>query len=114
MRISDWSSDVCSSDLVGTGDEAHVAGQAADAAVALDPQQATGGVADGHDDSRLLRRARQQQRAHHVHDVGERMRAAIEIGSASCRERVGSNVEYWGVRVHLKKKTNKKKITHNK
>src|SRR3546814_2510632 len=75
MRISDWSSDVCSSDLDARGGrgavfEQHVADSIAEVDV-------------GH---QLLERQRRRQ-----HLVAERAKigpAALKIGRASCRERV--------------------------
>ncbi len=76
-------------------DEAHVAGERADVPVALDPQQAAGGVADGDHDARLARLARQQQRADHVHHARERVRAAVllELGAREIerRKRLGTD-----------------------
>src|SRR3546814_9949035 len=72
MRISDWSSDVCSSDLLGAS--------------------ATDSLADGgpfvaaqivHDDN-VTRRERRYEELLDI--VGEAL--AVEIGRASCRERV--------------------------
>src|SRR3546814_12067224 len=105
MRISDWSSDVCSSDLVaasavGSGVE-HLdlpeldngplagsdharhqgVGSRLDAAVATDPR---GGVRLAHD----------------------RDREALEIGRASWRERVCQYVEITVVAVSIKKQKN--------
>src|SRR3546814_2638710 len=77
MRISDWSSDVCSSDLllhpqaalhVRVGAHGHVAGNGGD--VAAD---------HGADDA---------DAAVDVLDVAGDAAAAVEIGRASCRERV--------------------------
>src|SRR3546814_3909975 len=89
MRISDWSSDVCSTDL--HGDRARVAhgkafaGDAAEIALAGD-RAIEHGVAD---DDRLRR-----------HDARLRRR---EIGRASCRERVCQYTEPPVVPVSLKK-----------
>src|SRR3546814_16694013 len=76
MRISDWSSDVCSSDLTLVG---VLAG-------------AFGGVTLGRDLAPALAR---------LPGVG---RHAEEIGSASCRERVCQSVSISVVVVSLKKK----------
>src|SRR3546814_16088932 len=97
MRISDWSSDVCSSDLPGATDHhgllrargpqaaqhfAVVAVLEHDAAVAMPQRQAI-------------------QRGHHLPD---------QIGRASCRERVCQYVEISVVAVTLKKKKKNNKI----
>src|SRR3546814_5270573 len=72
MRISDWSSDVCSSDLCGAVDRAVAEGHAA--------------VADADYRDGGLRRVRPcldpQSLDEHV------LRVADETGRASCRERV--------------------------
>src|SRR3546814_20762359 len=48
MRISDWSSDVCSSDLAIAGDEALLAAQASDGSVwIVDPVDGTANFAAG-------------------------------------------------------------------
>src|SRR3546814_14491161 len=62
MRISDWSSDVCSSDLSGAGLRRRDAGLAR----GDDPRRADGGgrvvpVAAGGDPDRVLRRARRRR-----------------------------------------------------
>src|SRR3546814_2942089 len=81
MRISDWSSDVCSSDL-------DVAAHEADLAVRLLGKRPTARLVDvGGEDMRAL--ARQFQ---HRCLADTRRRAGddgdLEIGRASCRERV--------------------------
>ena len=74
-------------------DEAHVAGEPADAAVALDPQQAPGGVADRDDDPGI--RLGKQQRADHVHRAGQRVGAAVglqlRVGEFQRRQRLGAH-----------------------
>src|SRR3546814_4504433 len=70
MRISDWSSDVCSSDLL--------LNNAADANAAAGSEQAVtldGKVVDG-------------RYVLHILDRGPGLRPDSEIGRASCRERV--------------------------
>src|SRR3546814_1110923 len=80
MRISDWSSDVCSSDLIRDRDQ--VPGKAAKPAHEGTDEERSGHVdadeADGDDEDR--------RRHQHLQDVGELL--ALEIGRASCRERV--------------------------
>jgi hypothetical protein len=70
-------------------DEAHVAGQGADVAVALDPEQTPGGVAHRHHDARIARLSRQQQSADHVHHARERVRTAVllELGTRQIERR---------------------------
>src|SRR3546814_17086315 len=105
VRISDWSSDVCSSDLMGVGDTMppvdrqplgrafqpllgrdHVARREPILALSVPPQRHQLG--------------RGSHRAHHMVE---------QIGRASCRDRVRQYVSISGVAVTLKK--NKKK--HN-
>src|SRR3546814_14417192 len=109
MRISDWSSDVCSSDLVRVLQqyaEAFDAGRVGVVAdVQLDAQPA--GARAQHF---------QRLRVHVVRDeehVGLRSRRALgqgrrlgcgEIGRGPCRGRGGKYVKMWGVAVHVKKK----------
>src|SRR3546814_18618762 len=94
MRISDWSSDVCSSDL----DAVERVEIVADGASALYGSDAVAGVANI-----ILRRnfdgARASARWGASTDGGN------EIGRASCRERVCKYVYISGVAESLKKKT---------
>src|SRR3546814_20453229 len=114
MRISDWSSDVCSSDLVG---QHHIGNRA---------QRRAGGGA--------IQRAAQQADAalqfqlvgpapgpvEPVLDIARRRKLALqaggqlggEIGRASCRERVGTLVEILGGAGYIKQKKVKKGSTH--
>src|SRR3546814_14460067 len=109
MRISDWSSDVCSSDLrlgqrplLGVEVDAHDhvgAGQPG----ALDDVEADAAQPE-HDDVRpRLDLGRPDDRA----DAGRHAAADVadQIGSASCRERVCQYVSISVVAVSLKKKT---------
>src|SRR3546814_18295031 len=96
MRISDWSSDVCSSDLLARTlrfpdrldlvDEIHVT-----LAVRLERIDQT---AEREDVMRLLDRNAavaavcRDQRIGRVLFLGQRDHVALEIGRASCRERV--------------------------
>src|SRR3546814_11195807 len=86
MRISDWSSDVCSSDLiVGSG----AAGLAAAMAAANAGQQVLLVEADAELGGGLL---------------SERAEVEGQIGRASCRGRVGQDVSISVVAVTLTKK----------
>src|SRR3546814_20877980 len=98
MRISDWSSDVCSSDLIGHEAQQHLRrGLAADAAIddALAEQRRVGGLPHFGD-----RIADEHQ---FLRDALERA-VRVEIGRASCRERVCQYVSISVVAVSLKKK----------
>src|SRR3546814_14748371 len=98
MRISDWSSDVCSSDLVAVllevllGDVAEHAGEAAlDAAVLLQVGGLQQGVADlVAGDAGHLFDADHQHEARRVGGDGTQslVDGGGEIGRASCRESV--------------------------
>src|SRR3546814_17906988 len=99
MRISDWSSDVCSSDLHGP----HRRPQAL-------------GKTDRHAVERranvLHRASRGDRRVEHPGAVQVQAQAmlaregrGLEIGRASCRERVGQYVSISVVAVSSKKKT---------
>src|SRR3546814_16259928 len=84
MRISDWSSDVCSSDLLGKRLGEHIVHFAESLA------ERTRGIADlGNGIAAILEAA-----------------AGREIGRASCRERVSQYVEIPVVGVSLKNKKN--------
>src|SRR3546814_3680801 len=77
MRISDWSSDVCSSDLLAAERE----GEAAVLGVAAE-HRPLGGAADG--EEALAIRQLDELR----HDDAGGAEGGVEIGRASCRERV--------------------------
>ena len=62
-----------------SGDESHVAGEGAHPAVALDPEQAAGRVADGDHDAGVVGGPREQQRPDHLHDTRERVGAAVGL-----------------------------------
>src|SRR3546814_17156355 len=97
MRISDWSSDVCSSDL--------------------DAQRRVAGVAGEHLAEPVVAHAPYQQFRQHAAEVGGdrdvaevgrqdlRIQSlpAAEIGRASCRERVSVRVDLGGRRISKKK-----------
>src|SRR3546814_1835391 len=79
MRISDWSSDVCSSDLLGFRD--FIGKDAAHAhALLVDVQHDAGGLFQIHSEKAL---ERQDDELHRGVVVVEH-----QIGRASCRERV--------------------------
>src|SRR3546814_14144474 len=94
MRISDWSSDVCSSDLVEAGEELQrpqrgLAAQAQAGAVAVAEEQALVFA------QRILDLAVARQRGVVVDAPaggGLELGLLVEIGRASCRERVGQYV----------------------
>src|SRR3546814_16694018 len=101
MRISDWSSDVCSSDLgcrgfldlgergghiAAAGGARRVGGGADDDEVVVHHVGAADAVALG--DERLFRRLGMHE---------EHAAVAVQIGRASCRERVCKYVEIWVV-----------------
>src|SRR3546814_18525214 len=119
MRISDWSSDVCSSDLIGRGLEVRLAGTEADH-VAAGSLQRTGLLGGGDGGRRLDTTEGIGQERHGIGDssradgTGEKAGAPYvrhrtgamfypvrfpacsarnrTIGSASCRERVCQSV----------------------
>src|SRR3546814_19590070 len=112
MRISDWSSDVCSSDLEGDG-EGMMSNRAMDADFAVIPIRAAvprparevwdliGGFFD-------LDKWLDVECAP-VAGSGETgsiriINGAVEIGKAACRERVWQYGSIWVVAVSLKKK----------
>src|SRR3546814_13004586 len=112
MRISDWSSDVCSSDLLHMQESPAMAHASVDSA-----SFATG-------DSVTLTIDQSSKAALSVDQPPERSLwaslpfcmtvLAAEIGRASCRERVCQYVEISVVAVSLKnKKTSKHKSPHN-
>src|SRR3546814_17764749 len=97
MRISDWSSDVCSSDLVrvtvdrdAVGIQFHDLVQRTAEAVHTLERQTIDQVDAGRTERRLTRRLK------HL--------AGLQIGSASCRERVCQYVSISVVAVAYKKK----------
>src|SRR3546814_15386958 len=110
MRISDWSSDVCSSDLLGLG-----AAPVTPADCGATPTRfRTGG--EGSEWNRTIGVSLPLLRSAIAWAPGEglthaaptyRTSRSAEIGRASCRERVCQNVSILVVAVPLKKKTNK-------
>src|SRR3546814_19182482 len=104
MRISDWSSDVCSSDLLHLRMPRHDRGERL-AAFQADPVH----MADAGDERRMMHH-------HQGRRVGLLLQRGIEpvepfgaeqIGRASCRERVCQYVSISLVDVSLKKTLNK-------
>src|SRR3546814_15052932 len=110
MRISDWSSDVCSSDLIGVA--------RADILIAVATHRSSAArIETPRRRDRVARRAQDRPQPHPPgeHDaIGNglirarvHLRAGIaerQIGRASCRERVCQYVEISVVAVSLKKK----------
>src|SRR3546814_16508858 len=103
MRISDWSSDVCSSDLPRPARPSRSASLIGVAAPAMRERARHGGdhVERGEDDADADRL------------VGPALRARDQIGRASCRESVCQYVEISGVAVSLQKKQHKRTNTKN-
>src|SRR3546814_16930708 len=108
MRISDWSSDVCSSDL-RCGDQTGV-GQRADAQHQIDLTQVLAVQVDEAVDQTQL--DIDSRIGLEKFGQGRRQMTATEggqIGRASCRERVCQYVKISVVAVSLKKKRHKKR-----
>src|SRR3546814_4820434 len=83
MRIIDWSSDVCSSDLLGQGRGDHPLDVEAASSPCADLRHLAGGG------THRLRRGEAKAHGPRLGLVGE---AERQIGRASCRERVGPYV----------------------
>src|SRR3546814_11548646 len=106
MRISDWSSDVCSSDLATSGN----------GTLTQNRHQGKTNF-DAHAKSCLARPARgetipnqaieTQRKRRRPHGRRMSLFYNCQIGRASCRERVCQYVYSWVVAVSLKKKINK-------
>src|SRR3546814_17178981 len=116
MRISDWSSDVCSSDLLAAAADDHAAGNAA-AAVAAGVALVI--VGTGMDDERRAIGIEQPAVAFETRTDEVQRRAADlvgfdheigQIGRASCRARVCQYVSMWGGAVYIKKKNQRDRI----
>src|SRR3546814_11641355 len=114
MRISDWSSDVCSSDLGAAGQAEHAGKQPGE----IEQSAAARCSAADRRNQRLrgLRGDLVQRGQGHALEAVEAQAAAadrtgqalfehVEIGRASCRGRWGEVVEISGGAVTLKKKT---------
>src|SRR3546814_17868977 len=97
MRISDWSSDVCSSDLSPKAFERILWVRGMQLAIGCDRAL----VATTETDPRIARFARDQK----VALISRAFLSRIEIGRASCRERVCQYVSISVVAVSFKKKT---------
>src|SRR3546814_20027364 len=121
MRISDWSSDVCSSDLASWGQSGVLVVRAA-AQKTSEQDTASGNArtaaADTYTPNEIVVTA--QKREEKIIDVPIAMTAlssaalddhkiegGAAIGSASCRARVCQSVEISGVAASLKKKNKK-------
>src|SRR3546814_17529488 len=105
MRISDWSSDVCSSDLIEVAGDRCVQAVIETGAQAFDQVDRLGyALALARHFAALhgaLRLPDAIERTLH-HQLDQPARA--EIGRASCRERVGHSGVISGIAVYLKKK----------
>src|SRR3546814_12460422 len=104
MRISDWSSDVCSSDLAAAGQLAPQDGREGEADEVVEGAARHVGV-----DQLLVEAARVLESLDH-RLLGD----LVEIGRASCRERVGPvRVDLGGGRIMKKKKSITKELVHD-
>src|SRR3546814_15298966 len=105
MRISDWSSDVCSSDLLNLSDTALFMSVVILGGVAL--QWPLGRLSDRFDRHRVivgtLVGVTATSLAIALTGAPGLLLMGLEIGRASCRERVGQYVLIPGVAVTLKK-----------
>src|SRR3546814_16845158 len=111
MRISDWSADVCSSDLRNL-DVAHdsAAGFLDDRAGVAFERMAEG-IVGGQEEPRFA------AFSHNGRTGSTRQRdgvVGVEIGRASCRERVCQYVKITVVDGYLKKKKSEREITTHK
>src|SRR3546814_1480567 len=94
MRISDWSSDVCSSDLVFGGEQLFqmrriiVAEHALFAARIADPGDHAGVVQFVGEDHAARQQLSQRRERRIVRDIAAGEQQCAKIGSASCRESV--------------------------
>src|SRR3546814_15770471 len=101
MRISDWSSDVCSSDLFFRGTVAcRLAGHAAKLDYVVPPAAQPGGAA-----ARVVAPVSQSDSVRRGLEPEPAASGAGQIGRASCRESVCQYVSISVVAVSLKKKT---------
>src|SRR3546814_18615579 len=105
MRISDWSSDVCSSDRIAGRDRV-------DLHAFRRPfvREQLGESANARFRRGIARHANAALKGEHrgnVDDLAAAARDHMQIGRASCRERVCQYVSISGVAVSLKKKSTK-------
>src|SRR3546814_14120763 len=110
MRISDWSSDVCSSDLLPTIDPAAVrAAVALLADPAVDIATLACPIADERErtDPNVVKAVIALGAGGRSGRAPYFSRAKVQIGRASRRERVGQYGSYKGVAVMLKQQINK-------
>src|SRR3546814_11197842 len=108
MRISDWSSDVCSSDLrrFERNDDRHVLLDLVIRAVDDVRHHANALFEFDHGNDRRFLEAERLRMARNrpaVHNAETGTRHFLEIGRASCRERVCTYVKISGVAVYSKK-----------
>src|SRR3546814_4124532 len=101
VRISDWSSDVCSSDLILGNDPVPVTG------ILSENVELAEATYDLHGNFAVLALAAMEEAAElviPVMTIADGSQTLEKIGSASCRERVCQYVSISGVAVSLKKK----------
>src|SRR3546814_18497386 len=111
MRISDWSSDVCSSDLISEATEELREQIKRMRRANLTPEQ-FGLYVQSHPDSLMVTAANKMRMGQKI-TVSQNLTGKLmeKIGRASCRERVSVRVDL-GRRRDITKKT--QKIQHNK
>src|SRR3546814_18257368 len=113
MRISDWSSDVCSSDLTPNANAASLQPKQ-DGTTRDSSKNCTGRI--GLQSGAFLKNAGSSDFPLKTHEkpppraLAEHQIQLLEIGNASCRERVCQYVSISVVAESLKKKQNKKQI----
>src|SRR3546814_16176956 len=108
MRISDWSSDVCSSDLCTGGGEGCSAVAVAAGLAGRDRQHE---IPDRTLEGAAVGMERQVEAEMPLREIGGELtrRLGQQIGRASCRERVCQSVYIPWVAEYLQKKTKHKK-----
>src|SRR3546814_2306978 len=113
MRISDWSSDVCSSDLLVIGAEQEHFGELAKSGPVEEHRLAAGGLGDDRGAKRVdqtcLEALGPRFAARTPAPQHQRQALAQQIGRASRRERVCQYVSISVAAVYLKKKKNNKR-----
>src|SRR3546814_15640828 len=101
MRISDWSSDVCSSDLAGPpGREENIGAEEKDCGP-VDLRHRKG--LQGFPQAAALNDGGGQGQELNDHQRNQHFPDRSKIGRASCRERVGQSVAITEAAVYLKK-----------